>query len=172
MKDPSVIHPADTLSFQQKCRVYFSRVVDLAVASSLLTSDPDTPIGHFAFSRHYYEGRTLDRTLMSAIARFEREHPEMAAERAAQRNHAFMGAVEQFHRSDSRDKIKDLILVGASYAVWPAGTSFVLTYPWDLEGRGRMVRLRDDLTDFMKRRVIEILKRAGKLGNSDPFGIA
>jgi len=41
--------------------------------------------------------------------------------------------------------------------------------PWDLDGKGQPVRFRTDLTDFMKRRILEILKKAGKLRNPRLF---
>ena len=82
-----------------------------------------------------------------------------------------MGAVEGFLRSDSAEKTEELILVGATHCVWPVGTSFTLTYPWDLDGKGRPVGFRKDLTDFMKRRIIVILRKAGKLGHRDLFGM-
>ncbi len=162
-------HPADALSRQEKCHIYYSRVVDLAVVSGLLIPDPDTEIGHFAFSRQYYDGKALDGNLTAAIREFERKYPELVLERRVDRNRAFMGAVEDFSREGDSEKIEDLILIGASYAVWPAGTSFTLTYPWDLNGQGRTVRFRDDLTDFTKRRILEILKKTGKLRNRDLF---
>ena len=46
----------------------------------------------------------------------------------------------------------------------------VLTYPWDLAGKGQPVRFRDDLSEFMKRRILEILRRAGKLRTTLLFG--
>jgi hypothetical protein len=46
-----------------------------------------------------------------------------------------------------------------------------LTYPWDLDGKGRIVRFRQDLSDFMKRRIVAILRKAGKLGHSALFGM-
>jgi hypothetical protein len=42
-------HPVSVLSQEEKYRIYYSRVVDLAVYSSLLTADSNTEIGHFAF---------------------------------------------------------------------------------------------------------------------------
>lgn len=162
-------HPVDALSAQEKCHIYYSRVVDLAVVSGLLISDPDTEIGHFAFSRHYYDGKALDGNLTVAIREFEREYPEFALEREVDLNRAFMGVVEDFSRESDSEKIQDLILIGASHAVWPAGTSFTLTFPWDLSGQGRIVQFRADLTDFMKRRILEILRKAGKLRNPNLF---
>jgi hypothetical protein len=162
-------HPADRLSSQEKCHIYYSRVVDLAVVYGLLIPDPDTEIGHFAFSRHYYDGKALDGNLTVAIREFEKEYPELVLERRADRNGAFMGAVEAFAREEDSQKVQDLILIGASYAVWPAGTSFTLTYPWDLDGQGRIVQFRRDLSDFTKRRIKEILRKTGKLRNPNLF---
>ena len=160
----------DELSAGDKCRIYYARVVDLAAASNLLVPDPDTEIGHFAFSRYYDDGKQLDTSLMSAIKRFEREYGNAAAMRSTERDRRFRGAVESFQRADSEEKIRELITIGATHRVWPTGTSFVLTYPWGLDGTGSVVRFREDLTDFMKRRVIDILTRAGKLRSTDPFG--
>ncbi|MBI4964646.1 MAG: hypothetical protein HY913_15310 [Desulfomonile tiedjei] len=162
-------HPADALSREDKNRIYFSRVVELAIVSGLLIPDPDTEVGHFAFSRHYYQGKELDRKLRFALIRFEAHHPEIARERRDVRNESFLGAVEDFLAAEDRDKIQELILMGASHAIWPTGTSFVLTYPWDLSGKGWPVRFRDNLTEFMKRRVLEILRKAGKLRNPELF---
>ncbi|MEJ2715692.1 MAG: hypothetical protein P8182_00895 [Deltaproteobacteria bacterium] len=170
MKQAAPVHPADKLALHEKCRIYYRRVVDLAVARGLLSPDPATQIGHFAFSDSYAQGKILDNQLRRAIRTFEEENPEAVAERAARRNRLFRGAVEDFIRSRPEEKIEDLIRIGASYSVWPAGTSFVLTYPWDLSGRGRPVQFRPDLTEFMKRRVIAILRQAGKLRGSTPFG--
>lgn len=170
MTSISQIHPADALSHEQKCRIYYSRVVDLAVVSGLLLPDPDTEVGHFAFSRHYYEGKAFDRRLRAALIEFEKKYPELVRERRAGENRAYIGVVEDFLRSDNSDKIQDLILLGASYAIWPVGTSFTLEYPWDLAGNGRPVSFRDDLSEFMKRRIQEILKRAGKLRTQHLFG--
>jgi hypothetical protein len=163
------IHPADALSQEDKCRIYYSRVVDLAVVSGLLIPDPHTEIGHFAFSRHYYQGEELDRRLRSALIRFEKKQPEIVQERRDIMNQAYMGALEDFLGSDNAERIQELIVVGASRAIWPAGTSFVLTYPWDLTGKGQPVGFRDDLSEFMKRRVLEILRRAGKLSTIHLF---
>lgn len=158
-------HPVDTLAPEEKYRIYYSRVVDLAVAQGLLTSDPDTEIGHFAFSRHYTDGKTLDKALIQAVLEFETQYPEAARQRRLEKDRTFMGAVESYYQSAPEEKIQDLILIGASYSVWPAGTCHTLTYPWDLAGNGHPVRFRDDLTEFMKRRIIEILKKVGKLRN-------
>ncbi len=169
MRSSHPIHPVDKLSAGDKWRIYYARVVDLAVASNLLVPDPDTEIGHFAFSRYYDHGKQLDTSLMSAINRFEREHGDAVAMRSTELDRRFRGAVESFQRASSEEKIRELITIGASHQVWPTGTSFVLTYPWDLDGTGRVVRFREDLTDFMKRRVIDMLARAGKLRSPDPF---
>jgi len=163
------VHPVDSLTPERKYRIYYHRVVDLSVASGLLTDDPDTEIGHFAFSSYYQEGGILDEKLGETIARFEDVYPKIAVRRSTRRNRELMGAVERFHASSVEEKIADLIRVGASRKVWPLGTSFTLTYPWDLTGKGRPVRFRDDLTDFMKRRIIKILEETGKLRSSDPF---
>src|SRR3989339_2161561 len=110
-------HPADALSHEQKCRIYYSRVVDLAVVSGLLFPDPDTEVGHFAFSWHYYEGKEFDRMLRTALVEFEQRHPELVGERRAAGNRTYTGVVEDFLRSDNSDKIQDLILLGASHAI-------------------------------------------------------
>jgi hypothetical protein len=170
MKTSSPRHPVDELSVQEKCLIYFSRVVDLAVAQALLDPGRDAEIGHFVFSRSYTEGRDLDVRLRELLRDFEARHPEVAAARRNDKNVALAGAVEAFINSEDREKIRQLILVGASQRVWPAGTSHVLTYPWDLAGNGRQVRFRDDLTEFTKRRVLKILEKAGKLGSRDLFG--
>ena len=116
-------------------------------------------------------GKTTDLMLQRALHEFEEKFPELVIERKATKDQVFMGAVEGFLRSDSAEKTEELILVGATHCVWPVGTSFTLTYPWDLDGKGRPVRFRKDLTDFMKRRIIVILRKAGKLGHSDLFGM-
>jgi hypothetical protein len=108
--------------------------------------------------------------LRSALIRFEKKHPEIVQERRSNMNQAYIGALEDFLGSDNAERIQELIVVGASRAIWPAGTSFVLTYPWDLIGKGKPVRFRDDLSEFMKRRVLEILRRAGKLSTIHLFG--
>ncbi len=157
------IHPADALKPHDKYRIYYFRVVQLAVAAGLLPSDSHTEIGHFAFSRYFAEGQELDRTLKEAIAALAEKYPELILARRAQQDEMSEGAVTAFVQSEPSNKVRDLILIGASYHVWPVGTSHVLTYPWDLDGNGRPVTFRSDLTDFMKRRVREILKKAGKL---------
>jgi hypothetical protein len=165
------IHPADILTREDRCRIYYSRVVDLAVARGLLIPDINSEIGHFAFSHHYFEGKDTDLMLQQAVHEFEQKFPELVIERRAVQDRVFMGAVEDFMRSDVAKKTEELILVGATHCVWPVGTSFTLTYPWDLDGKGRMVRFRQDLSDFMKRRIVAILRKAGKLGHSDLFGM-
>ncbi len=167
----NAIHPADVLSREEGCRIYYSRVVDLAVVRGLLTPDPNTEIGHFAFSHHYFEGKDSDRMLQQALHDFEEKFPELVIQRKATKDQVFMGAVESFLRADNAEKTEELILVGATHCVWPVGTSFTLTYPWDLDGNGCPVRFREDLTDFMKRRIIVILRKAGKLSHSDLFGM-
>jgi alkylhydroperoxidase/carboxymuconolactone decarboxylase family protein YurZ len=164
------IHPVDSLSLDRKNDIYYCRVVDLAVAQSLLTPDPETEIGHFAFSRHYYEGKKLDMELRHAIAEFEAEYPDVAARRRLEQDRVALGAVQELLNAAPDERIQELIRIGASYAVWPRGTAFTLTYPWDLAGNGRTVRFRDDLSDFMKKRIIDILKRAGKLRTPNLFG--
>lgn len=164
-----ITHPVDTLTTAEKHRIYFCRVVDLAVVGGLLTPDRDSEIGHFAFSRHYDDGRDIDRRLQQSLQVFKAEHPEAAFLRASQKDEEFLGAVTEFEREPNSLKIQDLIRIGASYAIWPTGTSFVLTYPWDLEGNGHAVRFREDLSDFMKRRVLAILKKAGKLRDPNLF---
>ncbi len=163
-------HPVESLSLSDRCLIYYGRVVDLAVLSGLLTRDPMTEIGHFAFSDHYAKGKTLDRDLREAIREFDRRHAHAARARWEKLNQAFSGVVENYRSSSDREKIQDLIRVGASYRVWPACTSFTLTYPWDLEGNGQPVRFRDDLSLFMKRRILEILRKAGKLHDPNLFG--
>lgn len=170
MSTSSIIHPVDALTAAEKNRIYFSRVVDLAVASGLLTGDPDSEIGHFAFSRHYEEGRTRDRRLQRELQDFRAKHPEAVSHRRARKDADFLGAFTAFEKEPVAEQVQDLIRVGASYAVWPVGTSFVLTYPWDLNARGHPVRFRKDLTDFMKRRILGILKKAGKLRDPALFG--
>ncbi len=167
----SPVHPADLLSNEERCRIYYSRVVDLAVARGLLTPDPNTEIGHFAFSHHYFEGKDSDLMLQRALHEFEEKFPELVIERKVTKDQIFMGAVESFLRSDGAEKTEELILAGATHCVWPVGTAFTLTYPWDLDGEGRPVGFRKDLTDFMKRRILVILRRAGKLSHSDLFGM-
>lgn len=162
-------HPIDSLSWSDRCDIYYSRVVDLAALSGLLTRDPKTEIGHFAFSDHYAKGKALDRKLQKAIREFEQRHPHVADDRREERNERFMGVVEDYRSSGNEEKIRDLIRVGASYRIWPTCTSFTLTYPWDLEGNGRPVRFRDDLSPFMKRRILEILKKVDKLGDPHLF---
>jgi len=129
-----------------------------------------TEIGHFAFSDHYTKGKALERRLMEAIREFDNHHPHVALDRRERQNQAFVGAAEEYRSSSDTEKIQDLIRVGASYRVWPVGTSFTLTYPWDLEGNGQPVRFRDDLSSFMKRRIVEILRKAGKLSDAHLFG--
>ncbi len=167
----SVIHPIDRLADEDKNRIYFSRVVDLAVASALLIPDPDTEIGHFAFSKHYYHGKQMDRELQEQLSEFRQKYPDLVAGRRAEQDRIFSGAAGMFGIETDSEKIDDLIVVGATYRVWPAGTSFALTYPWDLDGIGRPVRFRSDLSDFTKRRILAILKKAGKLRNLRIFEI-
>lgn len=167
MTGPTPIHPVEALRPQEKCKIYYSRVVNLAVWSKLLTPDPDTEIGHFAFSSYFAEGSELDEALQEAIRRFSERYPELIIQRTAEKDVQFLGAATAFHESDNGEKIQDLIVVGASRNVWPVGSSHVLTYPWDLDGTGLPVRFRPDLTDFMKRRVLSILKKAGKLRDAE-----
>ncbi len=169
MIDSNAVHPVEALSTQDKCSIYFSRVVDLAVASGLLGSDPNTEIGHFAFSEHYFRGKDLDRRLQIDLRKFEDEHPGAVAHRRELQNEVSLGAVDDFLRSSDEEKIRELIIVGASYRIWPTGTAFTLTYPWDSAGNGKPVRFRPDLSDFMKRRILRILKKAGKLRDSSLF---
>lgn len=163
-------HPVDSLSWSDRCDIYYARVVDPAVVSGLLTGDPNTEIGHFAFSLHYEKGKALDRHLGERIREFDRHHPHAARDRRETRDQAFWGVVESYRSSAPAEKIRDLITVGASYRVWPVCTSFTLTYPWDLDGRPQHVRFRDDLSPFMKRRILELLRKAGKLNDPDLFG--
>ena len=170
MKFRSPVHPVSALSHKEKCLIYYSRIVDLAVAYGMLTPDPNTEIGHFAFSPHYWQGKAIDKRLGRAVRDFDRAHPHVAVERLVRQNEEFCGAVEDYLTSSNSEKLRDLIRVGASYHVWPVGTSFTLRYPWDLEGNGRPVRFRDDLPVFTKRRILEILKKVGKLRNPNLFG--
>ena len=169
MTDSIPMHPVDALTAQEKCDIYFSRVVDLAVAFGLLIADPDTEIGHFAFSRHYTLGKDLDGRLQRALHEFEEKYPERVLERREIQNKEFLGAADEFFASSDQEKMRDLILIGASRRVWPTGTSFVLTYPWDPVGNGQRVVFRPDLTDFTKRRILAILRKAGKLRDPNPF---
>jgi len=166
----SEIHPIDRLSADDKYRIHYHRVVDLAVASHLLTSDPETEIGHFAFSRYYYRGKELDRELPDSIQQFEEEYPELVIDRRNRQDRILIGSVESYKSSGVRALVEDLILIGASHRVWPVGTSFTLTYPWRLSGLGRSVRFREDLTEFTRRRIVQMLRKAGKLHNADLFG--
>jgi len=163
------VDPIDALSRQEKNRIYYRRVVDLAVARGLLNPDPNGEIGHFAFSRFYYEGKELDQSLAAALRTFRIDHPDRALERLSALDREFPDVAEELRRESPQDKIHDLIIVGASHDVWPTGTSFTLTYPWDLAGRGRPVRFRDDLTPFMRRRIVKVLKKAGKLRTPNLF---
>ncbi len=170
MNDSIPVHPIEALSSQDKCDIYFSRVVDLAVASGLLDPDPNTEVGHFAFSAHYIRGKEADRRLQSALRELEGTRPDLVSRRRQLQNEASWGAVDDFFGSSDEEKIRGLIVVGASYRVWPTGTSFTLTYPWDSAGAGKPVRFRPDLSDFLKRRILRILKKAGKLRGSNLFG--
>lgn len=163
------VHPVDKLDQGQKCRIYYSRVVDLAVSRGLLTSDQDSEIGYFAFSAYYREGADLDTKIRKAIAAYETLYPDEAFQRKIELNQEFLGVVSGFLNEANEEKIYDLILIGATHCVWPTGTSFVLTYPWDLAGKGRSVRFKKDLSDFTKRRILDLLKRAGKLWNRNLF---
>jgi hypothetical protein len=163
------VHPVDKLDQGQKCRIYYSRVVDLAVARGLLTSDQDSDIGYFAFSAYYREGAGLDTRLGKDISVYESLYPDLAFQRKIELNREFLGVVSGFLSEDNEEKINDLIIIGATHCVWPTGTSFVLTYPWDLAGHGQPVRFKKDLSDFTKRRIIDLLKRAGKLWNRNLF---
>ncbi|MBI5250792.1 MAG: hypothetical protein HY912_14975 [Desulfomonile tiedjei] len=165
----SEVHPVDRLGALDKSRIYFSRIVDLAVVSGLLVPDPNTAIGHFAFSRHYFHGKQIDRDLQKTLREFRDRYPDLVAGRRAEQDRIFSGAVENFSTETDTEKVHDLIIIGATHSVWPVGTSFALTYPWDLNGTGLPVRFRTDLSDFMKRRVLEILQKAGKLRNPDIF---
>ena len=169
MNDSTAIHPIEILSPQEKCDIYFSRIVDLAVASALLDPDQESEIGHFAFSAHYIRGKDLDHRFQSALREFEDKHPDLVLERRELQKETSLGAVDEFFSLSDDDKVRELIIIGASRRVWPMGTSFVLTYPWDAAGKGRPVRFRPDLSDFMMRRVLRILKKAGKLRNSNLF---
>ncbi|MGO9119655.1 MAG: hypothetical protein ACLQPD_18845 [Desulfomonilaceae bacterium] len=163
------IHPVEILSSQDKCDIYFSRIVDLAVASDLLDPDTKSEIGHFAFSTHYTRGKDLDHRFQTALREFEEKHPDLVLERRELQSETSVGAADEFFSLSNDDKVRELKIVGASRRVWPTGTSFVLTYPWDDAGNGKPVGFRTDLSDFMKRRVLRILNKAGKLRNSNLF---
>ncbi len=158
------VHPAELLTEPEKHRIYFFQVVNLAVKEGLLPPGSDSEVGHFAFSDYYAQGRELDEDLRSAVMDFEARFPRVAQALEARK-------AELRQKDTSADLLQqtrlELILIGASHAVWPTGTSFVLTYPWTLEGTPAPVRFRDDLSSFMKRRVPAILADAGKL--SDPL---
>lgn len=164
-----MLHPVDLLLSTDKNRIYFSRVVDLAVFQGLLTNDPNSEIGHFAFSQYYREGKDLDLTLRWDIERYESQKPLDAENRRRTLAITLDEVAEDFLALENEDKLKELILVGASYAVWPKGTSFVLTYPWDADGSRRPVRFRPDLSEFQKRRILEILKKTGLYRGINPF---
>ncbi len=154
------VHPADLLTEPEKHRIYYFRVVNLAVNEGLLPPSSDSDVAHFAFSDYYAQGRELDRQLRSALQDFEARFPRVAQAREDQ-----MAALwKQEPSADPQKQIRqELILIGASHAVWPTGTSFVLTYPWSLDGTAARVRFRDDLSEFMKRRIRDILAKAEKL---------
>lgn len=163
------IHPLDLLQPEEKNKIYFKRVVDLAVWSGLLNPDPNSHVGHFAFSNHYHDGKRLETKLAEEIAYFEAENPELSKKIRDRRFQAFNISEEEQANWTERDEAQHLILVGASYQIWPKGVSHALTYPWDLDGRGSPVTFRPDLTEFNKRRVIKILKDAGKLRDPNLF---
>jgi hypothetical protein len=163
------IHPLERLSQRDKCKIYYYKVVRLAVAQGLLAPDPDTETGHFAFSAYYRDGEEMDRILMARIERYYRDHPAAAALRRRELDLRLKGAASSFEAMSSEEKIRELVTIGASRLVWPTGTSYVLTYPWRADGTPHVVEFRKDLTDFMKRRVIRILEKAGKLRSPDPF---
>ncbi len=164
-----MLHPVDLLLNADKNRIYFSRVVDLAVFQGLLTNDPDSEIGHFAFSQYYREGKDLDTALRWDVQRYESEKPLVTQDRRRTLSTTLDQAAEDFLVMENQDKLKELILVGASYAVWPKGTSFVLTYPWEPDGSCKPVRFRPDLSEFQKRRIVEILKKTHTYRGQDPF---
>jgi hypothetical protein len=163
------IHPLDRLRSEEKEKIYFKRVVDLAVWSGFLNPDPNSEVGHFAFSPRYYEGREFEARLAREIIDFETERPELASRIKSRRLAAFNISEQEQENWTEKEQARHLILVGASYRIWPTGVSHVLTYPWDDNGHGRPVTFRSDLTEFNKRRVIRILRDAGKLRNPDLF---
>jgi hypothetical protein len=169
MRSSEPVHPVDTLTEPLKCRIYYARVVDLAVAGRLLSPNPASPIGHFVFSSYYLEGKNLDRRLEKSIHIFQRKYPAITEERRRSVNNHSLGAAENFLESSTEEKIRFLILIGAGHYVWPTGTSFVLTYPWDLSCNPAEVTFRSNLTEFQKKRVVSILKKAGKFGNGNIF---
>lgn len=163
------VHPIDRLSEQEKCRIYFRRVVDLAVAEGMLPRDRHTPVGWFAFSVAYEEGKRLDEKLQDDLHRFEHDHPQLAKDRHALLDERYKGAVGLYKQSSAEDKRADLIRIGATYRVWPTCVLFTLTYPWDLVGNGIPVRFRLDLSDFTKRRICRILEDASIAFDPDRF---
>jgi hypothetical protein len=169
MSDYAPVHPVDALSDLDKYRIYYFRVVELAVELGLLDRDPDSEIGYFAFSRYYEDGRITLRTLKEDTRLFEQEYPKATELRVARRNEQVSEAIQSYLTSGIEEKAQDLICVGASHRVWPTGTSFTLTYPWDLAGNGQKVRFRSDLNEFMKRRIVAMLRQEGKLRNINLF---
>ncbi|MEW6350040.1 MAG: hypothetical protein AB1646_13320 [Thermodesulfobacteriota bacterium] len=156
------IHPADLLTEPERHRIYFFRVVNLAVKEGLIPPTADSEVGHFAFSDFYAHGRELDRDLRTALRDFEARFPRVARAREDQNTELW----KQDPSADLQKELRqELILIGASHAVWPTGTSFVLTYPWTLEGTPAAVRFRDDLSEFMRRRIRVLLTQAGKIGD-------
>lgn len=163
------IHPVDRLSEHEKCRIYFRRVVDLAAVEGLLPVDRQTPVGCFAFSDAYEEGRSLDEKLHEDLAQFQKDYPDLVMNRHALLDRQYQGAIGRYQQSSATEKREDLIRIGATYRVWPTCVSFVLTYPWDLAGNGKPVRFRHDLPDFTKRRIRRILEDKGIGFGSDLF---
>lgn len=163
------IHPIDQLLQGEKYTIYFKRVVDLAVRLGLLENDPNTEVGHFAFSRRYYQGRLLEAKLAEEIIRFEVERPDTIESVKAERHRAYNITEDTGKNWSDKDQIRHLILVGASYKIWSVGVSHALIYPWSISGQARPVTFRKDLSDFTKRRIIKILQEAGKLRNPDLF---
>ena len=129
----------------------------------------DTPVGWFAFSHAYEEGRKLDGRLREDLAHFEQDHPELVKKRHSLLDRRFQGTIKRHQQASPGEKRADLIRIGATYRVWPEGVSFVLTYPWDLEGNGRPVSFRPDLSDFSRRRIRRILEDADIEFSSDLF---
>lgn len=162
-------HPVDALTTREKCMIYYSRVVDLAVASGLLDDDPETEVGHFAFSDYYRQGKELAAELQEALQEYRARYPAAAEGRTDSLDREFAGVASRFQTESPEERAQHLQIIGAARNVWPVGTAFTLTYPWDLDGVGHPVRFRSDLTDFMKRRVVEILKKAGKLRGPELF---
>ncbi len=69
------VHPADVLSREERCRIYYSRVVDLAVARGLLSPDPNTGNRSFCFLSSLLAGKGLRTGATAGSSRIRREIP-------------------------------------------------------------------------------------------------